>query len=73
MDPQRTAEIYAHLETFPAIKSLHSVSGKIDLMVTVATRSPEQLDGLLVKIGMIPGILATESAIILSTKIQKQK
>lgn len=70
-EPRQAASIVSTLKTFSAIESLQSVSGKIDLMAQVTVDTPEALDLLLDKIGAIAGIISTESALVLSTKLDR--
>lgn len=70
-EPRQAASIVNTLKTFSAIESLQSVSGKIDLMAQVNVETPEALDELLDKIGAIEGIISTESALVLSTKLDR--
>ena len=70
-EPRKAASIVKTLKTFSAIETLQSVSGKIDLMARVAVKTPEALDRLLDKIGAIDGVVSTESALVLSTKLDR--
>jgi len=69
--PQNTAIIAAELKTFAMIDAIHTVSGKFDILVKIATDTTEEMDRMLDRIGNIPGVLKTESSIILSTKLQR--
>ncbi|MEM8688204.1 MAG: Lrp/AsnC family transcriptional regulator [Pseudomonadota bacterium] len=70
-EPSKAASIVNTLKTFSAIETLQSVSGKIDLMARVGVETPEALDRLLDKIGAIDGVVSTESALVLSTKLDR--
>ena len=70
-EPRQAASIVKTLKTFSAIETLQSVSGKIDLMAQVSVDTPEALDTLLDKIGAIDGVVSTESALVLSTKLDR--
>ena len=70
-EPRQAASIVKMLKTFSAIETLQSVSGKIDLMAQVSVDTPEALDILLDKIGAIEGVVSTESALVLSTKLDR--
>jgi DNA-binding Lrp family transcriptional regulator len=54
------------------IDTLHTVSGKFDFVALMRAGSAEELDQLLDQIGAIPGVTRTESAVILSTKLDRQ-
>ncbi len=70
-EPGKAAAIVKTLKTFSAIETLQSVSGKIDLMARVGVDTPEALDRLLDKVGAIDGVVSTESALVLSTKLDR--
>ena len=70
-EPRKSAAIVGMLKTFAAIETLQSVSGKIDLMARVQVETPEALDILLDRIGALEGVVSTESALVLSTKIDR--
>ena len=70
-EPRQAASIVKTLKSFSAIETLQSVSGKIDLMARVSVDTPEALDKLLDKIGAIEGVVSTESALVLSTKLDR--
>lgn len=70
-EPRKAPGIVVELKSMAAIDVLESVSGKIDLMAKAVAESPEALDRLLDKIGAIDGVLSTESALVLSTKLDR--
>ena len=56
----------------PEVVSLHTVSGRYDIVALVHARSPSDMDGVLDRMGTKPGVVRTESAIILSTKLDRR-
>jgi DNA-binding Lrp family transcriptional regulator len=56
----------------PQVEALYSVSGKYDLIAVVRTTSAQDMDKLLDVTGVIPGVTGTESAVILSTKLDRR-
>jgi DNA-binding Lrp family transcriptional regulator len=56
----------------PQVEALYSVSGKYDLIALVRTTSAQDMDKLLDLAGAVPGVTGTESAVILSTKIDRR-
>jgi DNA-binding Lrp family transcriptional regulator len=72
VEPRRTPDVIRALTRLPQIDSLHSVSGKFDLIARLSAGSADELDGVLDKIGQVPGVTGTESAIILSTKLARR-
>jgi DNA-binding Lrp family transcriptional regulator len=70
-EARRTADVMRALLRLHQIEALHSVSGKFDFVALVRTKSAEEMDKLLDQIGVIPGVTRTESAVILSTKLDR--
>jgi len=71
VEPQKTNLIVAELKTFHNITAIHTVSGKFDLLVEVATGNTEIMDKILDRLGEIPGVIRTESSIVLSTRLYR--
>ncbi len=71
IEPRHSAAIVSALKKMPAIDCLQTVSGKVDLMARATTRSPAELDQLLDRIGELEGVVKTESALVLSTKLDR--
>ena len=72
VEPRRQIDVTRHLGKFPQIETLHTVSGKFDLVAQVKTGSSEDMDKLIDNIGVIPGITRIETAVILSTKLDRR-
>ena len=71
IEPQKSTDVTAMLKRLPALDSLHTVSGKFDLVAVARSASPPEMDKVLDEIGRVPGVMRTESAIILSTKLDR--
>ena len=71
VDPKSTGLITAELTTFHTIDAVYTVSGKFDILVEISTDTTEEMDRTLDRIGDIPGVLKTESSIVLTTKLQR--
>ena len=56
---------------FPQVETLHTVSGKFDLIARIRALTTDHIDQVLDDIGLIEGVTRTESAIILSTKLDR--
>ncbi len=54
------------------VETLHTVSGKYDLVAMVKTGSAEDMDQLIDEVGLIPGVTRIETAVILSTKLDRR-
>ncbi len=72
VEPRRAVDVTGALSAIPQIGALYTVSGKFDIIALVMTRSAEHMDRLLDQIGQISGVTRTESAIILSTKLDRR-
>ena len=72
VEPRRQVEVGKALSRFSQIETLHTVSGKFDLVAQVKTASSEAMDRLIDEIGQIPGITRIETSVILSTKLDRK-
>ncbi len=70
-EPRSNQEIVRALEKIPAIDTLYTVSGKIDLIAIIQVDSAMELDRTLDRISAIAGIISTETAVILNTKFNR--
>lgn len=71
VEPQKTNLIISEIMTFHNVTSIHTVSGKFDIMVEVGTPDTVAMDKILDRLGEIPGVIRTESSIVLSTRLQR--
>jgi DNA-binding Lrp family transcriptional regulator len=72
VEPRRAIDVGRALQRMPEVETLHTVSGKYDLIAMVRTKSAEDMDRLLDAVGALAGVTGTESAIILSTKVDRR-
>ena len=72
IEPRRSADVVSALKKLSSVDALHTVSGKFDLVAMVRTSSPAGMDEILDDIGAMTGVMRTESAIILSTKLDRR-
>jgi len=72
VEPARLAGILVELKSIANIETIHTVSGKFDLVGVVRADTAGLIDEVLDKIGAIAGISRTSSAIILSTKLDRR-
>lgn len=64
----RTADrVVDVLGGFPEISAVHTTNGKWDLIVELGTESLADLDAILRRIRLIPGITASETNLLLAT------
>jgi DNA-binding Lrp family transcriptional regulator len=71
VEPRQAGDVARALQKLPQVEALHSVSGKYDLIGLVRTSSAQDMDRVLDAVGAIPGVTGTESAVILSTKLDR--
>ncbi len=71
--PQRGPAVISQLRKMPKIDSLYSVSGKTDFIAIVRTRSAEAMDKVLDEISQIDGVEHTETSIILSKRLDRNR
>ncbi|HTP71939.1 MAG TPA: Lrp/AsnC family transcriptional regulator [Burkholderiaceae bacterium] len=71
LEPRKALFIETALRRIPELRTLHSVSGPFDLIAIVAAPSIGELDRLIDRIGTLDGVERTQSAIVLSTRIDR--
>jgi len=72
VEPRRQVDVAKAISRLPQIETLHTVSGKYDLVALVRTGSAEDMDRLIDDVGLIPGVTRIETAVILSTKLDRR-
>jgi DNA-binding Lrp family transcriptional regulator len=63
------AKALSHMK---GIALLQAVSGKMDFVALVRAAAAEEMDGILDAITLLPGVKAIETAVILSTKLDRR-
>ncbi|MBO9456516.1 Lrp/AsnC family transcriptional regulator [Paracoccus sp. R12_1] len=71
IEPRSLPGILARLKTLPQVERIHTTSGRVDLLLQLATSSTAELDDLLDRIGALDGVRSSESLIHLSTKLDR--
>ncbi|SOC16310.1 Lrp/AsnC family transcriptional regulator [Rhodobacter maris] len=71
VEPRAQAAILSRLKGIPEVERISTTSGRIDLLLQVASNSTAQLDGVLDQIGEMQGVKSSESLIHLSTKLDR--
>ncbi|TCK99391.1 AsnC family transcriptional regulator [Shimia isoporae] len=61
------------LKTLPAVETVHTCSGRFDLIVQLAADSTAELDDTLDSIGEAKGVNSSESLIHLSTRLSRTR
>ncbi|MEQ9695678.1 Lrp/AsnC family transcriptional regulator [Shimia sp. SDUM112013] len=65
--------VLQRLKTLPAVETVHTCSGRVDLIVIVAANSTAELDQTLDLIGETRGVKGSESLIHLATKLDRTR
>ena len=71
VEPRATAAVLSRLKALPAVETVHTTSGRFDMIVTLSAETTENLDRSLDAIGEAQGVKGSESLIHLSTKIDR--
>lgn len=71
IDLRMQAGIVNRLRAMPEVETIHSTSGRVDLILSVAAATPQALDQVLDAIGAVPGVRDSESFIQLTTKLDR--
>ncbi|MBV7393902.1 Lrp/AsnC family transcriptional regulator [Mameliella sediminis] len=71
VEPRATAAVLSRLKLLTAVETVHTTSGRFDLIAQVTADTTEALDRTLDAIGEAKGVKGSESLIHLSTKIDR--
>ena len=72
VEPRQQISVARQLSQFLEIELLQGVSGKVDFVALVRTDLPLGLDEVLDRIALLPGVNGVETAVILSTKVDRR-
>ena len=72
IEPRSAPTVLARLETLPGVRTVHTTSGRFDLIIGLEASNTEELDDTLDRIGEAKGVKGSESLIHLSTKIDRR-
>jgi DNA-binding Lrp family transcriptional regulator len=72
VDARQVDRVVGELEACREVRSLHAVSGAVDLVALVRCPTPVDLDRLLDRIGATPGVERTNSSVVLATRIDRR-
>jgi DNA-binding Lrp family transcriptional regulator len=72
VEPRRQIDVAKAVSRLPQVETLHTVSGKFDLIAQAKTASAEDMDRLIDQVGLIAGVTQIETAVILSTKLDRR-
>jgi len=71
IEPRAQANVLTRLKALPSVERIHTTSGRVDILLQVATTSTATLDEVLDQIGEMTGVKSSESLIHLSTKLDR--
>lgn len=72
VEPRQAAEVAKAAVALPEVETLHTVSGKFDLVALVRAKTSEDMDRLLDRFSDLKGVTDIETAVILSTKLDRR-
>lgn len=71
IEPRSQPGILARLRSIAEVERIHTISGRVDLLLEVGAPTTAALDAVLDRIGEIEGVRSSESLIHLSTKLDR--
>lgn len=71
IEPRAAATVLARLRAIGAVETVHTTSGRFDLIAQISAATTEELDRALDQIGEAKGVNSSESLIHLSTRIDR--
>ncbi|SDY44624.1 transcriptional regulator, AsnC family [Citreimonas salinaria] len=71
IEPRAAPAVLSRLRTMPVVETVHTTSGRVDMIVQLSAGTTEELDATLDRIGEAQGVRSSESLIHLSTKIDR--
>lgn len=69
--PKHAVPTIAELKEIREVRTLHSISGEVDLMAVVAAGSVAALDAVVDRIGALEGVERTQTSVIMATKFDR--
>ena len=72
VEPRQAALVAKAIAAVPQVETLYTVSGKFDLVAFVKAPTSEDMDKLLDRFSDIKGVTDIETAVILSTKVDRR-
>ncbi len=68
IEGQGSDRIRRHLLGIPEVQAVHATNGRWDMIAEIGTEDLETLDTVLAKIRRIPGVMQSETSLLLSTR-----
>jgi len=73
IEPRSAPAVLSRLKSLPDVRTVHTTSGRFDLIVGLEAETTEALDDTLDRIGETRGVKSSESLIHLSTKLDRRE
>ena len=73
IEPRSAPAVLSRLKSLPSVRTVHTTSGRFDLIVGLEADTTEALDDTLDRIGETRGVKSSESLIHLSTKLDRRE
>ncbi len=71
IEPRSGPAVLSRLKSLPRVETVHTTTGRVDLIATLSADSTEELDRTLDLIGAAKGVNSSESLIHLTTRIDR--
>ncbi|MEO1732364.1 MAG: Lrp/AsnC family transcriptional regulator [Pseudomonadota bacterium] len=71
IDPREQARVISRLKAIAEVETVHTTTGRFDLIGVLSTETTSALDDVLDRIGAISGVKSSESLVHLSTKFDR--
>jgi len=72
IEPRSQPAVLSRLKTLPGVRTVHTTSGRFDLIIKLEAETTDELDDALDRIGDAKGVRSSESLIHLSTKLDRR-
>jgi DNA-binding Lrp family transcriptional regulator len=72
IEPRSAPAVLSRLKSLPSVRTVHTTSGRFDLIVGLEADTTEALDDTLDRIGEARGVKSSESLVHLSTKLDRR-
>jgi DNA-binding Lrp family transcriptional regulator len=72
VEPRQAADVAKAMSAVPQVETLYTVSGKFDVVAVVKAKTSEDMDRLLDRFSDMRGVTDIETAVILSTKLDRR-
>jgi DNA-binding Lrp family transcriptional regulator len=71
LEPKQTQQTYAQLRSMPQVQAVYAISGEFDALIVLRAANTAELDAALDELGRLPGVLRTQTSVVLSVKFER--